>query len=186
MPKLDGELAFDGMLLSRIRPADAEALNAAVSESFDELNAWMEWAQQPQSVEDTRAFCCRSETEFDADGEYSWIMRPTDGDRVLGCIGVPDVDWTVPRFELGYWCRTSDVGRGYVSAATRGLTRYLFSMHQVVRVELHMDGRNARSEAVAKRLGFSREGKLKHHMRANDESLRDTLIYALTSIDDLR
>lgn len=185
-PKLPEEIRADGLIIHRVRVADAPEINEAVAESFAELTRWMDWARAPQSLADTEAFCRRSEASYEAGDEYSAAFRDATTARLLGCIGMPVVDWTVPKFEVGYWCRTSEVGNGFVRRATRGLTRDLFERCSAARVELRMDASNKRSEAVAVGLGFRLEGKLARDMRANDGTLRDTLVYAMHHASQLR
>jgi RimJ/RimL family protein N-acetyltransferase len=51
------------------------------------------------------------------------------------------------------------------------------------RVELTCDALNTRSAAVAERLGFVREARLRNEELARDGTLRDTLVYALIPTD---
>ena len=39
------------------------------------------------------------------------LLRGTD--TLVGIAGLQDIDWDVPKFEIGYWCRT-----GYTGQAT--------------------------------------------------------------------
>ncbi len=68
----------------------------------------------------------------------------------------------------------------------RTMTRCAFEQLGVVRVEIRMDERNARSAAVPARLGFRREGRLVNHRRDNRGELCNSLLFALTDLDDLR
>jgi hypothetical protein len=69
-------------------------------------------------------------------------------------------------------------GQGYITEGVRGITRFAFEMLGARRVELHCDGRNERSLAVAQRAGFTLEATLRKHMVAPGGALRDTLIFA--------
>lgn len=53
-------------------------------------------------------------------------------------------------------------------------------------MEIHTDDRNVRSYAVAERLGFTLEGVLRRHARDHHGAPRDTRIYALLDLADLR
>ena len=95
------------------------------------------------------------------------------------------IDWTVPRFEIGYWCRTSRVGHGYVSEAVAAITRFAFETLHAARVEIRTDVANSRSFRIAERLGFTLEGILRRDSRTPDGELRDTRVYAMTDIAQL-
>jgi RimJ/RimL family protein N-acetyltransferase len=103
-----------------------------------------------------------------------------DGDfgRLIGGTGLHRMDWNVPRFEIGYWCRPSMQGRGLVTEAVNTLMRFAFDTLQARRVEVRMSSTNARSRAVAERCGFTLEGVLRQDSRGVDGQPRDTVVYA--------
>ncbi len=103
--------------------------------------------------------------------------------RYLGGSGLHRVDWAVPTFEIGCWLRTSAWGQGYVCEAVRVLCRFAFETLRASRVEICCDGRNERSVAVPRRLGFAEEARLRNQARDSSGDLRDTLIFALTPED---
>ena len=172
----------------RLRPpvaADAEAVNEAILASFAELKTFMDWAQEPPTIDQSRAFCETGSRELDTQGMCPLLMwRRADG-LMLGGVGLASFDLDVPKFELGYWCRTSETGNGYVSEAVIAQCRFLFTELGARRVELRMDERNVASYRVAERLGFTLEGTLRNHGVANDGSLRSTRVYALYDLSQL-
>ena len=97
----------------------------------------------------------------------------------MGSSGLQGIDWEVPRFEIGYWCRTRFTGRGYISEAVRGITAFAFESLEARRVEIRCDARNLPSARVAERAGFRLDAKLFNNEVGADETLRDTLIYAV-------
>jgi RimJ/RimL family protein N-acetyltransferase len=179
------ELRTARLTLRAPRAGDGAVINAAVVESFAELNAWMPWAREPQGVEDSELFARRGAAEFLTRVNLPMLLFLHDG-RFVGASGMHHIDWTVPRFEIGYWCRTSLTGRGYVSEAVAALTTMAFERLAAARVEIRTDARNERSWRVAERLGFVLEGVLVNEARATDGGLRDTRVYALTGLADLR
>ena len=89
----------------------------------------------------------------------------------------------MPRFEIGYWVRTSRVGRGYVQEAVRAIARMAFDVLGAARLEILCNDRNVRSWRVAERCGFTLEGVLRSHAREVDGTLRDTRVYARLPAD---
>lgn len=183
---LPASLTSERLILRMPAPADAPALNAAILESFPELNAWMDWATSKPSVADTRAFCEQAAADRRAGSACPLLMVRRDDGSIVGATGYARIDWMVPSFEIGYWCRTSLVGRGYVAEATVTLTRHAFAGLGARRVHIRMDDRNTRSAAVAERLGFPLEGVLRQDVRDHHGRLRDTRVYALTDVAGLR
>lgn len=160
---------------------DAPAINEAICDSFAELHAWMEWAREVPSLDDTRLFCAEAICQRAEGKACSMLMLLGDG-TLAGMTGYARVDWEVPAFEIGYWCRTACYGRGYVTEAAGALTRHAFHELGANRVQIRMDHRNVRSAAVAERLGFELEGVLRHEVRDHHGWLRDTRVYALLGL----
>jgi RimJ/RimL family protein N-acetyltransferase len=182
---LPGSLASKRLLLRPPGPADAVAINEGVRESFDALHRWMEWAVSPPSLEQTRAFCDDAARQRAAGTSCTMLIVDASGGELVGASGYARIDWKVPAFEIGYWCRTPLCGRGYVTEAVEVLTRHAFELLGARRVEIRMDDRNVRSAAVAERLGFELEGVLRHHVRDHLGNLRDTRVYSLVDVGRL-
>jgi RimJ/RimL family protein N-acetyltransferase len=105
------------------------------------------------------------------------------GATLAGAAGLTRMDWSVPRFEIGYWVRRSCEGRGYASEAVRALARLAFGTLGAGRVEIHCGHRNERSRRVAERCGFVLEARLRDHGRETWGELRDLLVYSLVPGD---
>ena len=177
------ELRGPHVLVRPYREADAEALHAAIAESRDHVRPWLPFADQHQTVDETRDWIVRTMA--------SWLLRESmecslweaATGRYLGGLGFHPHNWAVGYFETGYWLRASAEGHGYIAEAVKLVGDYAFTALGARRLEIRCDARNRRSAAVAERLGFTREATLRNHLRAPDGSLRTTLIYGLLDSD---
>lgn len=170
------------LVLAAPRPGIGQALNAAVCESLDDLRPWMPWAQQAPSVEESEAIVRRQVARFmlREDLVYQIYARTPEGGagRLLGGTGLHRLDWTVRRFEIGYWLRSSAQRQGLVREAVNALARMAFEQLRARRVEIRSDARNRRSRAVAEACGFTLEGVLRCDCLGVDGAPRDTCVYA--------
>jgi len=173
------------LVLRHPSPDFAETIQEAIEETFEDLRPWMPWAREMQTLEVTREFLKSAEGKF-LEGEdfvVSAFLSQT-GEFVLST-GLHPRNWSVPKFEIGYWCRKSMQGKGFVTEAVRGLTNIAFEEMAAKRVEIRSDARNLPSRRVAERAGYRLEAQLRSDDRANDGSLRDTVIYVMLA-DDLK
>lgn len=177
------------LILRMARGDDAATLNGAVCESLDDLRVYMPWAQSAPTLAQSHADCRRMQAKFLLREDLAMFMfvRRADGSEgaFIGGTGLHRISWIVRRFELGYWCRTSEQGRGYVTEAAQALTRFAFEQLRARRVEVRMDDENERSWKVAQRAGFAFEGVLRSDSLNPLGVARDTRLYALTGAGPL-
>jgi RimJ/RimL family protein N-acetyltransferase len=160
-------------------PGDGSALNAAVLESLPELRPWMPWAQKAPSLEESEANVREAYLQFLARKDLRLHLFLKGTGAFVGCSGLHRIDWSVPKFEIGYWVRTSLAGQGYITEAVARITEFAFDDLGARRVEIRCDARNQRSAAVPRRLDFVHEGTLHCDERnPTNGELRDTLIFA--------
>ncbi len=174
----------DRLTLRCPRLGDGEALYAAVSESLPELRRYLAavpWVAVEQSVEASEIYCRTSYANFIARKDMPYLIFERGTSALVGCVGLHRPNWEVPKFEVGYWCRTSQGGHGYVSEAVRALVSVAENDLAAMRIELITDVENQRSRTVAERCGFSLEGQLNNECRSPDGSLRNICIYARTA-----
>lgn len=180
--ELPARVETERLLLRSPRPGDGAALNAAVCESLAELKPWLTWAQVAPSIEESELQCRRMHARFVQREELTMFVferRADDGvGALVGGSGLHRIDWTVPRFEIGYWRRSGFGGRGLIAETVQALNRLAFDRLGAQRVEIRMDARNERSVRVAERAGFTFEGVLRRDMRTPQGEPRDTRVYA--------
>jgi RimJ/RimL family protein N-acetyltransferase len=150
----------------------------AIEESFETLEAWMPWAQRMPTLEEQLGYAREARRKFDAAEDLPFYVYDKASGLYAGGSGLHRIDWSVPRFEIGYWVRACFRGRGYATEAAKGLSEAAFDRLGARRVEIRCDDRNLPSARVAERAGFALEGILRHELRHFDGSLRDTRVYA--------
>lgn len=161
--------------LRLLETADAEELQALIGANRDRLARWMPWALE-EDLEATRAFIALTRQQVaDDDGFQAAIV---DGARIAGVVGFHGVDWTHRTTCIGYWLGAEHEGRGLMTRAVRALVDHAFGAWRLNRVEIRAAPENARSQAVAERLGFTREGTLRETDRVGDRYL-DSVVFSM-------
>jgi len=167
------------LLIRSPLPGDGPELHAAIKESLKDLTPWMPWPKEHRTVEDSEASARQARVAFLQRSELRLHLYLKGTDTLVGSSGLQGIDWEVPKFEIGYWCRTRFTGRGYTTEAVRGITAFAFDILGARRVEIRCDVRNLPSARVAERAGFRLEGELRNNEVGTDGVPRDTLIYAI-------
>lgn len=173
------------LMLRAPRFGDGIIINEAIAESFRELHEWMPWAQDMPSVDETEEYCRQARARFLLRDDFQLLLFLKNSATLVGCSGLHRIDWTVPKFEIGYWCRTSMTSRGFISEAVHAITHFAFDILNAHRVEIRSDEKNRRSYRIPEKLGFMLEGKIRNDGRNSKGELRDTRIYSILNKQQL-
>lgn len=155
-------------------PDDAEALFAVLD--HDEV-----WAARP-SVAVPRP---RSAQEYratliaDPASRLQYTVRLLDG-TVVGTTSIGDVDVVNEQAHVGWTSYTPSVWGTAVNPECKYLLlRHLFEDCGMGRVRIQTDALNERSQAAIAKLGATREGVLRRHVKRADGSFRDTVVFSI-------
>ena len=160
-------------------PADAPLLKAAVDDSLDHLSPWMPWAQASSDLQSTIALLRYFRGNFDLGQDFVYGIFNLDETRCLGGTGLHTRPGPGAR-EIGYWIRKDSINQGLATEVAAALTRVAFEIDHVARVEIHCDPENARSAAVARKLGYTHDATLRQRLLLRDDApARDTMIWSL-------
>ena len=173
------ELRGERVIIRPYRESDAQDVFEAVGESRDHLRPWLPFANEHQTVEETRDWIIHQVAAWLLREDMTLGMWEATTNRYLGGTGFHPRDWDIGYFEIGYWIRASSEGRGYVTEAVRLLTDFVFHTLKANRLEIRCDELNVRSAAIPRRLGFVEEGRLRNLLSAHDGRLRTMIIFSL-------
>lgn len=172
----------DGVVRLRLMAeADIPAIVEAVQDP--EIPRWTR-VPDPYGDGDARQWQRMATTGLRAGTDLPTLVVDADDDRLLGAVGVHNLDPATGRCSAGYWVAAPERGRGVAGRALRLLCRYAFDAVGAQRIELWIEPANAPSLRVAETVGFHREGLLRSFMPIG-EVRRDMLMYSLLP-EDLR
>jgi RimJ/RimL family protein N-acetyltransferase len=163
-----------------------DGLLEAVRESLFELTPWMPWASEDYDRDSCEQGVRKAIAEFVMQQDLRYHILDRLNGRIIGSTGLHSIRWQIPRFEIGYWLRTSCTGQGYAAEAVRTLSRMAFEQLGAERLDIHCDDRNEASARVAERCGFTLDVVLRDYFRGTDGTLRDERVYTLLALDGLR
>jgi RimJ/RimL family protein N-acetyltransferase len=170
------------LLVRSPRPGDGNAVFEAVLETIEELRAWpasLPWALHEPSPLESEAYCRRGHSAFLARTDLPMLIFLRDSLTFVGGTGLHRFDWSVPKFEVGFWGRKRYRGQGLISEAVRGTTEFAFRHLAARRLACLPDEANLASRRVAERSGFLLEGTMRNERREPSGILRHTCVYAV-------
>jgi len=143
-----------------------------------EVCRYLAW-DQPRSLDDTLALI-RDAKDAMARGQsivYAQVWNATG--RAIGSTRLLDVRPADRQVEIGATFLAREFSRTPANTESKYLfLRHCFETLSCVRVALKTDGRNIRSQKAIARLGATREGVLRRHMRVKGYH-RDTVYFSI-------
>jgi len=132
--------------------------------------------RRPVSVEDSRALAT---SRFLVAGRVVYAIRLVDG-TLVGTSSLLEIDLANESVHLG----ATLYGRRWWGTAVNPEAKLLLLAHcfddcGFGRVKIQTDALNTHSQAAIAKLGARREGVLRRHLRREDGTFRDTVVYSI-------
>jgi len=159
---------------------DVRPLYEAVRESIPEVSVWLPWCHQNYAIEETEEFIAaraRADEEW-----YSFGVFDKESGRFLGGVGLNFFNRVHQIANLGYWVRTSALGRGVATRATRLVAHFGFAQLGLQRIEIIAAVENAASQRVAEKAGAVREGLGRKRLLVRGEP-QDAFVFSMLPED---
>lgn len=155
-----------------------EPVLEAVCAHRETLSVFLPWVSQHQNFAQATQAMREAIDNFEHQQHELrfFIIRKSDS-HLLGVVGLILKDPDVPVCEIGYWLRSDEVGKGYVTEAVALVEQYALERLNAERLEIIAAATNQRSRAVAERCGYRLEARLEKARRLPAGPLDDTVIY---------
>jgi RimJ/RimL family protein N-acetyltransferase len=129
---------------------------------------------------DARSWAVEQCTARENGRVFSFVVLDQHG-RLLGVVGLNQLNQEDRYANLGYWVRSSEAGRGIAAEAVRQLEKWAFAETSLQRLELVIAVGNLRSRRVAEKAGAAFEGILRARLRHRGVP-RDAFMYSLVNL----
>ncbi|MFC5261810.1 GNAT family N-acetyltransferase [Kribbella qitaiheensis] len=167
-------LTGDGTRLREFRLDDLDDYLAIVGD--DRVTNWLSFDSRDRDTAQKALAAAVERSQQDDRPDYMLAVTRLDDDRLIGFARLGPTG--VEAAHLGYAIAADHWGHGYATDASRTLVRFAFENLDLHRVSAAIGPENLASVAVVKRLGFSYEGRIRHHVFTNG-AWRDSLLYSI-------
>lgn len=170
-------LTGDGVSLRELRLDDFEDYFAIVGD--DRVTSWMAFDSHSRESAEQALTGIVTRSALEDRPDYMLAVTRLDDDHVIGFARIAPAQ---SQAKLGYAIGADHWGRGYATDAARTMLKFAFGPLGLHRVTAAIGPENLASVAVVKRLGFSYEGRLRHHVFTNGD-WRDSLLYSILTAE---
>ncbi|MGP8060185.1 MAG: GNAT family N-acetyltransferase [Acidimicrobiales bacterium] len=173
------ELTTERLVLRRWGPAHLDAL--ADLHADPEVMATL--SDRTLTRAESDRFARHQELGFEHHGHAMWAVELASGE-LIGAAGLSAVDFDAPftpAVDVGWRLARAHWGHGYATEAARAAIGYGFDTLGLVEIVAFTSVHNARSEAVMRRLGMTRDraGDFDHPRVPPRDPLRPHILYRL-------
>jgi len=149
----------DGWVLREERTDDAPEMARAFAE---DPNLAVDWGiEQAPDEELARKWLGENAALWQSGDGRHLAVADADTDALLGGVNFHHIEPVHRRAEVGFWLAPWARGRGIGTGSVRAACEWAFDRWGLVRIEMTTLPDNAASLALARKLGFTREGLLR-------------------------
>jgi RimJ/RimL family protein N-acetyltransferase len=166
--------------LSPLEPWQAEEFAAHMNRAREHIRPWVGPSFVTTDVDGARATLQRYADATARDGNriFGIWLNGAAGPTLVGGVMFVEFSAAAGTCEIGCWLEPSAEGHGLITAACRMLLTYAFDERNLHRAEWRCRADNARSSAVAARLGMTLEGVLREAWKVGD-TFHDKQVWAV-------
>ncbi len=156
---------------------DTDGVLKMIRDSQAEFTQWFGWASGSTRPA-IKEYIQSAEEAMALGTAWHYVVLLWSG-RLVGRIGLSTMDLDNFSAELGYMLRTDAQSNGVMTEAARGLLSHAFGPGRLHRISAYADCDNERSQRVLARLGFQKEGLVRHMSHHPERGWRDYFSYSL-------
>jgi ribosomal-protein-serine acetyltransferase len=173
-------LYFDNFIIREPEFADAENFCNFIQKNFNRIaNSAPNTAKAIKDVESTRSFIKERIEKAKNRELFTFTIFEKNNNLPIGNIVIMNIDWSIPKGELGFFIDGDYEGKGITTNAISVLIKYAFSELGFQKLFMRISSNNISSKRVAEKNKFEMEGVLKKDFRNFEGNLVDVIYYGL-------
>lgn len=171
-------VSFDHYLIRPLTPADLNAYFQMVEKNRKRLEDFFTGTvSRTRTLEDTKVFLEELQTKADARSYFPYIIIDNENEKIAGFLDLKNIDWSVPKAEMGCYIDEDYAGKGITTKAFRLFCKFCFAEYGFAKLFLRTHEKNAAARAIAEKCGFEIEGKLRSDYKTTSGELIDLIYY---------
>jgi RimJ/RimL family protein N-acetyltransferase len=106
-----------------------------------------------------------------------YLLVNSDDNAIAGFIDLKNIDWNIPKGELGYFMDEKYSNKGLGTRMLKTFSNYCFDHYGFQKLFLRTHESNHSARKIAENCGFEIEGKLRKDYKTTEGELVDLLYY---------
>ncbi|WP_437399094.1 GNAT family N-acetyltransferase [Flagellimonas lutimaris] len=175
---------FDNYSLRLLKASDLDAFFHLMKNNQNRLeNFFAGIVAKTQTIDTTKRFLDDVEQKIKNKAYFPYIIIDVDSGTIAGFIDLKNIDWNIPKTEMGLFIDVQYEGKGIAAKAFYLVCQHCFEQHGFHKLFLRTHPTNTSAIAIAEKIGFKKEGLLRDDYRTTSGNLVDLLYYGLLHTD---
>jgi len=125
----------------------------------------------------TQKYCKEIEEKISRKEYFPYLIIEIQTNKVIGLIDVKNINWDIPKGELGAFIDSDFEGRGLITALGADLIAQIVKEHKFKKLLCRAAEQNKRSIRLIERVGFTLEGTIRRDYKTTKGELVDLNYY---------
>ena len=130
-----------------------------------------------RTIEDTRAYVTEMGERIRNKTYLPFVIVDNTTGEFTGLVDVKNIDWNVPKAELGCFFDGNHTGKGLAERALRSVLEHLESEYKFIKLFLRTHDGNTTARKLAGKCGFELEGRIRKDYKTTGGEVIDCLYY---------
>lgn len=173
-------MKFGNYLLRPIESNDVEAYFALIDTNRKRLEDFFAGTVvKNKTIEDTHLFVPEVIEKAARRAYFPFVIIDTTTNTIVGYTDIKNIDWNIPKAEIGYFIDKAYENRGVTSGAVAKIIEYCFNELKLHKIFLRTHESNIGSIKIAEKNGFKKEGMIRSDYKMTNGIIIDVLYYGL-------
>ena len=171
-------LQFETYSISSLDTSNAEAFYNIISSNRNRLEDFFAGTiSRTRTFADTLDYCKVIEKRIEEKSYFPFSITDNITNSCIGFIDVKNIDWNIPKAELGYFIDKDYEGKGIMSKALGHVMEYIIQAYKFKKLLCRVASNNRGSIAVAIKNGFDLEGTIRCDYKTTKGEIVDLNYY---------
>lgn len=175
---------FDNFSIRLLTGEDTQEFFVLIDQNRPALEAFFAGTvARTRTPEDTKAYVTEIVKKAEQKIYLPFLIINAHNNSLIGFIDVKNIDWNIPKGELGCFIDKEYEGKGITTKALKIFTDFCFTNYGFKKLFLRTHQSNYSARKVAESCGFEIEGTIRRDYKTTEGELVDLIYYGKLSPD---
>lgn len=172
------KITFQDYHIEALETTDAKALFELIQHNKIRLETFFAGTVgETQTLSDTEDYCQEIIIRRQNKSYFPYLIKTNVTNQLIGLIDVKNIDWNIPKAELGYFIDGDFEGKGIITKGVGLVADYLVKEFKFLKLFCRVNAENLGSIQVVLKNGFELEGTIRREYRTSSGDIVDLNYY---------